>query len=247
MSQQAQIRAKCAEVFAKAAGLYGLDFSKVEIRFDLKGRAAGMAGHRFGRFYLRFNHDMLSREAFDHVLNDTVPHEIAHTVCQMNPMLGRGHDIGWKRVCRALGGSGERCHTEEVVYGKGGTFEYTTSTGHKARFSETKHKRIQLAVAMGQVLRLRRGLGSIDKTTPYAVVGVAGRTLNNPIPKRPVSERVPTKEVPVAVLVPQRVVARVTPPRPAPTPAMYFSEAKLSPEAKALMGYDKPPVPSYKG
>ena len=114
MSQQAQIRAKCAEVFAKAAGMYGSDFSNVEIRFDLKGRCAGTASRRNGRYVLRFNHDMLSREAFDHVLNDTVPHEIAHLVCFMNPMLGRNHNHGWAHVCMRLGGSGARCHKEEV-------------------------------------------------------------------------------------------------------------------------------------
>ena len=239
---QAAIRAKCAEVFAKASGLYGLDFSAVRISFDLKGRCAGVASRRAGKYAMRFNADMLTREAFLHVINDTVPHEIAHLVCFMNPQLGRNHDYGWARVCRALGGSGERCHKEDVVYGKGKTFEYTTAAGGKVRLSETKHKRVQMAVAMGSVISLRRGLGVIDRTTPFAIVGVAGRTLATPVP-----QRVPTKEVPVQSLVPQRVVARVAPPRPAPAPMMAFTEAKLSLEAKQLMGYGKAPVPSYKG
>jgi len=240
---QAAVRAKCAEVFAKAAGLYGLDMSVVAVRFDLKGRCAGMAHHRAGRFSIRFNADMLTREASEHVINDTVPHEIAHIVCFMNPMLGRNHDYGWQRVCRALGGSGERCHQEEVVYGKGKTYEYVTAAGHKLRLSETKHKRVQMTVAMGGTIRLRRGLGVIDRTTAFAVVGFAGKTLNNPIPKRPIAQQLP----PAVSLAPRPQVARAAVARPAPTPAMAFTSKPLSLEAKQLMGYAKPPVPSYKG
>src|SRR5271165_2762991 len=128
MNQQ-QVRAKCNEVFAVAAQMYHVDFTGVQIRFDLKGRAMGMAGHRMGQYFLRFNMDMMERATEEDQI-DTITHEIAHTVCQKNPMYGRRHDAGWARVHRSLGGSARRTHDNEVVYAKGRTFEYTTNVGH---------------------------------------------------------------------------------------------------------------------
>jgi predicted SprT family Zn-dependent metalloprotease len=184
---QQQVIDRCKEAFAKAKELYNLDLSMVGIRFDLKGRAAGMAcarGSMFtGRtFFMRFNRDMMTREAFDHVLNNTVPHEVAHIVCFMNPMLGSNHDAGWERVCLALGGTGARTHKEEVVFGKGKTYEYTTTTGEKVRLSEQKHRRVQ----GGQPLvYLKKAYGQVNQSCGYAIVGYQGRTLAQPVQAKP--------------------------------------------------------------
>jgi predicted SprT family Zn-dependent metalloprotease len=43
------------------------------------------------------------------MLEDTVPHEIAHFVCQVKG-LGKNHDEGWRKVCRELGGNGITCY-----------------------------------------------------------------------------------------------------------------------------------------
>lgn len=179
-----QIQERCKVAFAKAKELYGLDLSKIDVRFDLKGRAAGMACMRGMRgtpyFYMRFNRDMLTREAFEHQLNNTVPHEVAHIVCFMNPKLGRNHDSGWERVCIALGGTGLTRHSEEVVMGKGTTYEYTTSNGHKVRVGDRHHRRIQ----GGETLTWRKGKGSVNQFCSYSIVGMNGRTLANPIVKQ---------------------------------------------------------------
>ena len=185
---QQQIIDKCKAVFAEAKRLYGLDMEHVGVRFDLKGRAAGQAARRGAQYYIRFNRDMLTREAFDHVLNNTVPHEIAHIACFMNPSLGSGHNRGWERVCEALGGNGTRCHKEEIVYGKGHTYEYTTDRGNKVRVGDKYHKHIQ----SGKPLQYRKGLGTVTKECAYSIVGVQGRTLATPVVK------VPTAVVPVS-------------------------------------------------
>lgn len=182
-TQAQQVIDRCKVAFAKAKELYNLDLSMVSIRFDLKGAAAGMACARGSMFtgrtyYMRFNRDMMQREAFDHVLNNTVPHEVAHIVCFMNPLLGRNHDAGWERVCRALGGSGATRHQEDVVYGKGRTFEYTTTAGHKVRLSEQRHNGVQ----RGGALSYRGGKGIVNKSCAYEIVGYQGRTLTTPIP-----------------------------------------------------------------
>lgn len=54
-AQIQQIQDRCVQVIAKAKELYGLDFSKVQIRFDLKGRAAGQAYCKAGQYGVRFN------------------------------------------------------------------------------------------------------------------------------------------------------------------------------------------------
>jgi len=176
-----QIQERCKVAFAKAKELYGLDLSNVGIRFDLKGRAAGMACMRGVRgaphFYMRFNRDMLTREAFEHQLNNTVPHEVAHIVCFMNPKLGRNHDSGWESICIALGGTGLTRHQEKVVMGKGTTYEYTTDRGHKVRIGDRHHKYVQ----GGGKLTCRKGKGSVNQFCSYSIVGMNGRTLANPI------------------------------------------------------------------
>lgn len=192
---QQQIIDKCKTVFAKAKELYGLDMSQVGIHFDLKGRAAGMACRRGNQYFMRFNRDMLTREAFDHVLNDTVSHEIAHICCFMNRTLGSNHDAGWARVCRALGGTGGRTHSEEVVYGKGHTYEYTTDRGHKVRMGDKHHATVQRGIP----LRYKNNKGTVTKECAYSIVGVQGRTLAAPIVK------VAAKVVPVQAIIPASV------------------------------------------
>ena len=179
---QQQIIDKCKEVFERVKVLYGLDLSHVHVRFDLKGRSAGQASRRGTLYAIRYNRDMLTREAFNHVINDTVPHEIAHIVCFMNRTLGSNHDAGWARVCRALGGTGARTHDEDVVHGKGTTYEYTTSTGKTVRVGDKYHKVIQA----GRPLTWRKGIGTVTRESAYSIVGVQGRTLATPVVKVPV-------------------------------------------------------------
>ncbi len=172
-ARKQEVIAKVNACVEKGNRLYGITLPKLQIRFDLKGGCAGMAGHSYGVFYVRFNTDMMVREAWEHIINDTVPHEVAHSFCQFNPRLGRRHDAGWKQVCFQLGGSSERCHSEDVVYGKGRTFEYTTDRNHKVRVSETIHNKIQ----RGRTYTYREGKGTITKDSPRIVVGYQGRSI----------------------------------------------------------------------
>lgn len=236
MNQQ-EIRAKCQEVFAVATQKYKMDFTGIHIRFDLSGRAMGMAGYRMGQYYLRFNMDMMQRASEEDQLN-TITHEIAHTVCQKNPMYGRRHDAGWQSVHISLGGSARRTHDNEVVYAKGRTFEYTTTTGHKLRLSETRHKRFQAVWQRGgAAVRMRdRSKGVVNGTSPYVIVGHQGRTLATPIqPVRSAAVR------PVAAI--QRVTA--TPVRAVQPSLVVIATGTWSEKARQMMGYGKPAVPSY--
>lgn len=219
MSQINQVTQRCKDIFAKAQELYGVDLSRVGVRFDLRGRAAGQACRRGNEYYIRFNRDMLTREAFDHVYNDTVPHEIAHIVCLMNPKLGRMHDAGWARVCKQLGGSGERYHEEDVVYGKGKTYEYITDRGNKVRMGDKHHAYVQA----GRTLTYKKGLGKVTRECEYSLVGIQGRTLQTAVTPKATA---PTKEVPVQQLVP---VAK------APVAASFDKGTSKASIARAIM------------
>lgn len=236
MTQVNQVLQKTKQLLARAQELYGLDLSHVGIRFDLRGRAAGQACRRGSHYYIRYNRDMLTREAFDHVYNNTVPHEIAHIVCFMNPRLGSNHDAGWARVCRQLGGNGERCHSEDVVYGKGHTYEYTTDRGHKVRMGDRHHAIVQ----RGQTLTYKKGLGKVTKESQYSIVGYAGRSLSTPrtvVPAAPVA--VPAL-VPVTVEVhkPTNVPAA---PVAVPAVATFAPGASKASVSRSIMlaGYNR--------
>jgi predicted SprT family Zn-dependent metalloprotease len=145
----------------------------VQIRFDLTGRAAGMAGmiNREGvrHFYLRFNrtHMALGGKTWEHLLNDTVPHEVAHTVCQAFPQYGRNHDAGWQRVCIALGGNGQTRYGEadapEAVAAQR-PYVYITTLGHEVRVTKVVHSKIQRGVDY----IMKGGKGRINRECQYS-------------------------------------------------------------------------------
>lgn len=163
-----EVQAKVAALIAQANQRYNIVLPPVEVRFDLEGRSAGQAGVKQGRYYLRFNSSMMQRSSWDHIINDTVPHEVAHLVCFYKPTLGRQHNPGWKQVCRYLGGSGLRCHSEEVVYSRGQTYAYTTSTGAVINLSQIMHHKIQ----KGAAYRIKgpAGGGIVNNSSAWSVV-----------------------------------------------------------------------------
>ena len=234
MSQQ-QIVAKCKEVFARAQELYGVDLSKVTISFNLKGRRAGVASWKINcltcetsAHTLRFNHDMVTRndpKVLRDMVENTVPHEIAHLVCAVRPELGKNHDYGWARVCRALGGSGGRTHSNEVVYGKGRTFEYTTDRGHQVRIGERHHA----AVQAGRTLRFKAGKGNVTAVCKFSIVGYQGRTLQQPVVPKPVNHPA-NIEAAVRATTLAPVVAPVRPVQP-----RFDSGASKATVARAIM------------
>lgn len=140
-ARKIQIQTAVDASIANAKKLFNVDITTA-VRFDLSGRVAGQAGRKNNACFLRFNTTMMMNEGWEHILNDTVPHEVAHLACYTDRTLGRNHDAGWKRVAIALGSTGKRCHDIPVEY-KGGTYIYTTSTGATVNCSPALHTKIQ--------------------------------------------------------------------------------------------------------
>jgi predicted SprT family Zn-dependent metalloprotease len=163
------VRNKVNECINDAERTFGITMPKVDVRFDLTGRAAGMAGMRYGAFYLRFNvsHMSLGGQTWEHLLNDTVPHEVAHTVCQAFPKFGRSHNDGWKQVCVALGGNGRRCYSEEdapEAIAAMRPYVYVTTNGNTVRVTKVIHGKIQ---TRGASYSYKGGKGSINRQCQF--------------------------------------------------------------------------------
>ena len=136
------VLSRVKEIILKGNRLLCMELPHVEIKFDLRGTNAGQASIKDDDLSMRFNRDMMMNEGWDHLYSETIPHEIAH-IFFMAERKNVGHNKEWKRLCVALGGSGERCHNERVVYARGKTYEYVALCGTKVQVSQIRHKKIQ--------------------------------------------------------------------------------------------------------
>lgn len=99
---------RVAQSRALALQLFGIDLQEWSVSCDLRGMAAGQV--LVHTRLIRFNPQIAAAqpEAF---LQTTIAHEIAHVVCHLlHGREARPHGPEWRRICIALGGSGERCH-----------------------------------------------------------------------------------------------------------------------------------------
>jgi len=176
-TRMSNVKAKVEAVKQLATRLYRVDLSRLVVVYDLRGKTAGWA-HGSYHPKIRLNVDMIANNSYDAIINNTIQHEMAHIVCHIRPELGRKHDLGWKRVCIALGGNGKRCHQEEVMFAKGETYEYITDLGVKVNISRTIHNRLQTGRYPWYGWRR---LGRITKNSPHTIVGVRGQALAAPI------------------------------------------------------------------
>jgi predicted SprT family Zn-dependent metalloprotease len=185
MLEQAQIdliEEKTQDIINKAEEMFNVDLGYVEIDFSMKGRIAGKAewkvvhgkgfvnGHWIGptahSLKLRYNQEAFAQD-WDGQFNDTIPHEVAHLVCAVNPLLGNNHDSGWRSVDIALGGTGETYHKLQLTPGrKTKRFIYTASCGTEINLSHVLHTRVQ----NGQNRTVRSTGGKINNTCPYRMV-----------------------------------------------------------------------------
>lgn len=175
-SRKQMVLDKVAQLIVKANTKYRTTLPKIEVRFDLRGRCAGQAGRWQGQWMMRFNTDMMLNEGWDHLYNNTVPHELAHVVC-MYEGTDRGHGRAWRNTCIELGGNGERCHNEKVTYANGKTFYYTSSNGRVIELSSVRHNKVQ----KGETYRWRDG-SRIDRTCAWSTTDPGVRLVAAPAP-----------------------------------------------------------------
>ena len=133
--QKAEINAKIVECLDIAANHFGHEFTMPEVIYDLKGRVAGTASSK----RIRVNLELLSTE-WDNMLNDTIPHEVAHTIVRQHyGNAPKPHGYEWRRVMISLEQEQAAWHQSAILRqaweGKnsshGGTCFSQTLTGNR--------------------------------------------------------------------------------------------------------------------
>jgi SprT protein len=110
-----QVIARTMELLRQAEEHFQIGMPRVAVRFDLRGRSAGMV--RFAPDKppeVRYNRLLLEENGAD-FLARTVPHEVAHVVARA--LFGaqiKPHGAEWKRVMYWLGADASRCHDYDV-------------------------------------------------------------------------------------------------------------------------------------
>ena len=90
------------EFVGRGSRLLKRSFDLPEIRFDLRGRAAGQFRQYRRQSLIRYNPWVFAVD-FTHHLAETVPHEVAHYLVFSTFGRVRPHGEEWQRVMRAFG------------------------------------------------------------------------------------------------------------------------------------------------
>ena len=167
----------------EADRIYGTKLrGNVHIRCDIRGfRTAGEArckrdilGNAHS-FELRL-HPVAIEQHWKDTLENTIPHEVAHLVNYAMPSTGNRHDRGWKRVCLALGGNGQRCHAldlgapsrdeRKAAHQARRPYVYIDSKGVERRITKIRHKKIQ-RLGGGYQLTYRDNGGKVNEFSKW--------------------------------------------------------------------------------
>ena len=102
---------RTGELIHKAEDHFGILIPAIEVRYDLKGKAAGMAVFpKHANPYIRYNPYLL-RSQPEEFISQTPPHEVAHLVARILHGPGiRPHGNEWKQVMAFFGAEARRCH-----------------------------------------------------------------------------------------------------------------------------------------
>jgi predicted SprT family Zn-dependent metalloprotease len=101
------------------------------------------------------------KQDWDHVYNDTIPHEIAHLVDHV--LHGTtSHGSKWKRIALSLGCDGKRCHNIDMSEAKRKTRKavYVATCGTEIKLTINMHNKVQ----NGEMRRLTSTRGIIRAT-----------------------------------------------------------------------------------
>lgn len=141
------IEQKFKEIIALAEKIYKLDLSDVVLVGDITGYR--MIGQACGGTKVRYSPAHLADNP-DYYLNEILPHEIAHIVCQRDPRQGSGHDKWWRRVAQNLGCSLPRATVPAGTFNikakkrkSAKTYTYVDTLGGVHELSGQRHARIQ--------------------------------------------------------------------------------------------------------
>ncbi|MGN8158046.1 SprT family zinc-dependent metalloprotease [Salinisphaera sp. SWV1] len=121
-----------------------------EVRFDLRGRAAGQAvfARRTRRCHVRLNAALLASHPKE-MLAETVPHEVAHVaIYRLYGRRAKPHGAEWKALMQAFGVDASPCHalpaqpTRQLR-----RYRYACGCDEPAWLTSIRHKRARAGTA----------------------------------------------------------------------------------------------------
>jgi len=103
-ARREQVIERTNSFIRKAEHLFEVAVPAIAVRFDLRGRAAGMFRVRHGATEIRYNPWLFNRY-FEENMDNTVPHEVAHYVVHrlFSRRRVRPHGKEWRDVMVAFG------------------------------------------------------------------------------------------------------------------------------------------------
>lgn len=127
--------------------ILNLDYSikdNIKIDYNVKGKTAGIASFNIpdNIYTLKFNRDAILNN-YDYMLNETIPHEVAHLAQWIKPNTRiKNHNKAWKRLCIMLGGKGNTYHKMSLK-GERKTKKYIYEVkGFKFEIGAIRHRKI---------------------------------------------------------------------------------------------------------
>jgi SprT protein len=160
---------KVNETMAVCHGHYSKNISVPTIKFRQIGRRAGTCRFNFydNTSLIVINPDFF-KNYYDDMLNDTVPHEVAHHVSAwVHGRKGYNHSWLWKGVMNVLGiPAADRCHEYSLegvkVRNVRKPYKYSCGCDTPHFLTELKHVRQQRAIEAGRrgcyCLRCRKSI-----------------------------------------------------------------------------------------
>lgn len=102
--QIAEVQELTLNYIARASQIYSKSFDAIPIKFDLRGKCAGMYRRNGRERLIRFN-PWLFAKYYKHSIEQTIPHEVAHyiTDCLWTFRKVKPHGKEWKSVMQAFG------------------------------------------------------------------------------------------------------------------------------------------------
>lgn len=164
------------QLLARAEQQWGLPASwrqLLQISCCLRGRAAGKVevhwrGGQPLRVRLRLNL-AAARLDWRQMVEDTIPHEVAHLVVMSQPKRfnQQPHGEDWRQLCLALGGSGNSRHQLPLLPARRSRqWQYRDSQGQLHLLTTIRHQRLQ----QGQRYQVRASGAWLDASGLVAAV-----------------------------------------------------------------------------
>jgi SprT protein len=115
LAREARAAERTRALLALGATLIQRRVPGPQLRFDLRGQAAGQFRiDAAGRPAIRYNADLMARHE-EEFLAQTVPHEVAHYLAYLRHGRAiRPHGPQWQTLMRGLGADPRRCHDFDV-------------------------------------------------------------------------------------------------------------------------------------